>query len=110
MKPLLRVLTGGRAVKCTLGLLFFLVIADGLLTNLLVNHGIAWEFNPFLRVLAGTNVLVWVKIAGAVVCTMVLWDIYKHWSRLATISIYSFTAIYTIIVVWNITLLLALPV
>ena len=109
MKPTLRVLTSGRAVKCTLCVMDLLIILDGILTNILVTHNIAREFNPFLRVLANTDGLVWVKIAGALVCTVLLWDVYKHWPRLATISIYSLTVLYAVIVLWNATILLPLP-
>ena len=99
-------LTGGRAVKYLLGLLVFLVIADGLITNLLVNQNIAREGNPLLGLLAGKNILVIVKIIGAAACAFILWDIYKHWTKLGLISVYSFTAVYTLIVTWNLVLLL----
>ena len=100
MKPTLRVLTSSRAVKCTLCVMDLLIILDGILTNILVTHNIAREFNPFLEFwLIPTGW--WVKIAGALICTVLLWDVYKHWPRLATISIYSLTALYTLIVLWN---------
>ena len=88
-----------------LGLLVFLVIADGLLTNVLINHDVAREWNPFLGVIAGRNTLVVIKILGAVTCVFILRDIYKHWPKLAAISIYTFAFIYSIIVVWNLFLL-----
>jgi len=80
---MLRVLTSIRAVKCTLCVMDLLVIADGILTNVLVTHNMARESNPFLKVLANTDGLVWVKIAGALVCTLLLWDVYKHWPRVS---------------------------
>jgi hypothetical protein len=83
----------------------FLVIADGWLTNILIKYGIAHEWNPFLQSLAGKGGLVLAKIFGAVVCAFVLWDIYKHWPKLALISAYSLTAVYAGIVLWNLTLL-----
>ncbi|MDP2919322.1 MAG: DUF5658 family protein [Dehalococcoidia bacterium] len=64
--------TNGRAIKWALGILVFLVIADGLITNLLINRGIAREGNPFLETLAGDTGLLVVKTIGATVCAVIL--------------------------------------
>ena len=94
--------SGNRPVKFTLGLLIIFVVADGLITNLLISHNLAWELNPFLTTMAGTNLLVWVKICGAVVCAFLLWDIHKRWPRVAAVGAYGFTLIYAVIVLWNV--------
>jgi hypothetical protein len=90
-----------------LGLLVFLVVADGVLTNLLIRHGIAREWNPILEALAGKSVLVVVKVLGAAVCALVIWDIYRRSPRLGLITAYACTAVYTIIVFWNANLLVS---
>jgi hypothetical protein len=89
-----------------LGLLVFMVVADGLITNVLVNYDIAREWNPLMVSLAGKSSMVVIKIIGAVVCTLILWDIHKHAPKLAIVSAYILTTAYTVIVLWNITLFL----
>ena len=97
-------MNSGRAVIITLGLLVFLVIFDGVVTNILINSDIAREGNPIISALAGTNKLVWVKIAGALISALILYDVWRHWPKAAAIAIYSFTAFYLAVVGWNIIL------
>jgi len=89
-----------------LGSLVFLVMADGLLTNILVNFGIASEGNPFLAEIAGDAGMIVIKSVGLVICVLVLRDIYKHAPRLALISSGLAVVAYAVIVSWNLTLLL----
>lgn len=98
-------ITGKRAVKWGLVVLVGLVVLDGLLTNVLVQQGIAREGNPLLVVLAGKSALVLVKAVGAVLCAFLLWDVYRHWRRLGVASIALFILVYSSIVVWNMSLL-----
>ena len=43
--------TGIRRIKCLLGTVFSLVVADGLISNFLVTHGLGREWNPHLQTL-----------------------------------------------------------
>ena len=43
--------TGIRRIRCLLGTVFSLVVADGLISNFLVTHGLAREWNPYLQTL-----------------------------------------------------------
>jgi len=99
-------LTGKRTVKWALAVLVCLVIGDGVVTNVLVQLGIARERNPLLVVYAGKGALVLLKAAGAAVCALLLWDVYRHWRRLGVASILLFLLIYSSIVVWNFSLLI----
>ncbi len=101
MKHIFQSLSGSRAVKLALVSLVLLVVIDGVLTNILVRQGIAREWNPFLVSIAGEPWLVVIKIVGALVCALVLWDIYRHWQGLGAASSYIFLAVYTGIVLWN---------
>lgn len=101
MKKLLTAFSGSRAVKYLLGLLVFLVVADGVITNMLITRDIARESNPFLWHIAGSHWLVLVKALGAGVCAVVLWDIYRHWPRLGFFSVCLFNLAYMVIVGWN---------
>lgn len=81
-----------------------LVILDGIITNLLVRGGLAWEGNPFLRTIVGGGNFLLIKTAGALLCALILWDIHRHWQRVALASITCFIAVYTGIVIWNLSI------
>ncbi len=81
-------------------------IADGVLTNILINKGIAHEGNPFLVGLAGESGFLVIKVVGILVAALILWDISRHHPRLAFWASLVFLAAYTGIVAWNLSLLL----
>jgi len=93
-------------IKYLLGLLVLLVVADGLLTQLLITDGIAREGNPFLQSIVGENIFIVLKVAGALLCALILWDIYKRHPRVAMISTSCFVVFYGVIVLWNLSLAL----
>ena len=88
-------------MKYMLGLLIIFVVLDGVITNVLINVGIARESNPFLQLLVGNTGFILLKFAGAVLCSFILWDIYRHFPKVALIATRIFVAAYGIIVVWN---------
>ncbi len=88
-------------IKYVLGLLVLFEITDGLLTHFLITKGLAWEVNPFMRTLVGeTNFLI-LKVAGVLLCALILWDIYKRFPKVALISTSCFVVFYGVIVLWN---------
>lgn len=86
-------------------ILVVLVITDGIITNLLIKHDIAHEGNPFLQVIAGGNSFLLLKLAGAILCVLLLWDIYRHWRKLAFVTTCCFVVVYSGINIWNLALL-----
>lgn len=84
------------------GCLFSLVVADGLLTEFLVNQGIAWESNPFLAGLVGESSFLILKILGAGLAILILRDVSRRHHRIALSFTCFFVLIYSIIVYWNI--------
>ncbi len=88
-------------MKYLLGLLAGFVISDGLLTYLLVRHGLAREWNPLLVPIVGEVNFLILKVVGALLCVFILWDIYKRFSRLALVATSCFVVVYGIIVAWN---------
>lgn len=88
-------------MKRLLVLLSTLVIVDGVITEFLVKNGFGREGNPFLEGLVGTEVFLALKIVGALLCALVLWDIYKKWPKLAVVSTSCLAFCYSAIVVWN---------
>jgi hypothetical protein len=97
-----RRLSGHITIKYLIGALVVLVVADGLVSHFLINHGLAQEGNPLLVVLVGKWNFLAIKVVGAVVCSVILWDIYKSWPKLALISTSCFVSIYAVIVFWNV--------
>jgi hypothetical protein len=83
-----------------------LVIADGVLTNVLIQHDIAREANPLLVDIAGEHGLIVLKVVGVLVCALILWDIYRRYPRLAFWTSSVFLIVYACIVAWNLRLLL----
>lgn len=88
-------------IKILLGLLVVLVIADGLITQLLIRDGLAREGNPLLQPLVGGSGFIILKAAGALLSAFILWDIYRRFPRVAVIATRCFVAAYGLIVLWN---------
>ena len=90
-----------KRMKYLLGLLVFLVIADGVLTHFLLEAGIAREGNPLLVPIVGDAGFIVLKIAGALLCAFILWDVHRRWPRVAATAAWSGVIFYAAIVVWN---------
>ncbi len=88
-------------MRYLLGLLIVFVVADGLLTNSLLERGIAREGNPFLQPIVGEAGFIIIKAVGVLLCAVILWDIYKRFPRVALISTSFFVVFYGVIVLWN---------
>lgn len=83
-------------------LLVSLVLADGVITEFVVNSGLAWESNPMMRGLLPTGNFMLVKIAGSALVALLLADMYRHHQKLALVASWIFVLVYTCIVYWNI--------
>ncbi|MFC2013298.1 DUF5658 family protein [Chloroflexota bacterium] len=88
-------------MKYLLGLLAGLVVSDGLLTYFLIENGLAREGNPFLVPIVGESSFLVLKVVGAILCVLILWDIYRRFPKLALIATSCFVVVYGAIVVWN---------
>ena len=93
-----------RRVRGPLGILITLVITDGLISHFLIKGGLAREGNPFLGNLVGTGNFLVIKVSGALLCALILWDIYRQRPKMARISIFCLVIVYTGIVFWNLCL------
>ena len=96
-----------RRFICLLGTLVALVVADGLLSQFLVGSGLGTEGNPFLMGFVSDSSFLYLKLAGALLCALILWDIYKSSYRLAVFASSVFVILYTGIVYWNIIVFIA---
>jgi hypothetical protein len=90
-----------RIFPSLLGVLFALVVADGIISQYLVVNSLGIEGNPFLMAWVHEDLFLYVKIVGALLCVFVLWDIHKRWSKLAVSASVFFVMVYTCIVFWN---------
>ena len=88
-------------MKYLLGILVAFIIMDGVLTQLLIEGGLAWESNPFLRPIVGEVGFIILKIVGALLCALILWDVYRHFPRVGIIATWIAVIGYGGIVVWN---------
>ena len=95
-----------RSMKLLLAGLSLFEIADGVITNILIEQGIAREGNPLMTQLAGNYGLLLAKIVGALICVALLWRIYRCSPRLAKTCTTYFAIVYALIVLWNLTLLM----
>lgn len=101
--------TSATHMKRLLVLLSLLVIVDGVVTEFLVKNGFGREGNPVLVDLVGTKVFLILKVVGALLCALVLWDIYKKWPKLAVISTSCLALGYSAIVLWNLSIPFIFP-
>ena len=88
-------------MKYLLSLLIVLVILDGVLTQFLLDGGLAHEGNPLLQPLVGDVGFIIVKAAGVLLCAFILWDIYRRFPKVAVIATWCFVVAFGAIVLWN---------
>ncbi len=89
-------------MRVLLGALFALVIADGVITSFLLQHGLGREGNPFLETLVGESDFLTTNVAGAFLSALLLWNVYKKRPRAAMAVSLCIVVVYTAIVYWNI--------
>jgi hypothetical protein len=92
---------GRKQMKYLLSILVVFVVLDGLLTQFLIDGGRAREGNPFLQPLVGDVGFILLKVAGALLCAFILWDVYRRFPKVAVIATKCFVAAYGVIVLWN---------
>ena len=101
MKTTKTYFTGSRRIKYLLLTLLGLVVSDGVISQFLVRYGLGHEGNPFLQTFISEGNFLLVKLAGALLAVIILWDIHKKQPRVALIGTLSFVVLYTGIVFWN---------
>jgi hypothetical protein len=89
-----------------LGLLSGLQILDGLMTRLFVSRGVVQEINPLISILAQASYFPLLKLAGAVVCIILLWQVARRFPRLSSITTIALVVFYTTVISWNLHVIL----
>jgi hypothetical protein len=95
-----------RRVEYLLGILLSLIAADGIISHFLVKSGLGQEGNPLLKILVTDSDFLVIKMCGAIICVLILWNIAKRSPKLVFIFTSCFVALYTAILFWNIAVFL----
>jgi hypothetical protein len=91
-----------RKIEYLLGTLLALVVADGIISQFLIKEGLGQEINPFLKTLATDSDFLIIKMCGAILCVIILWNLAKRSPRLIFVFSSCVVASYTAILFWNI--------
>ena len=81
--------------------LITLVVADGVITNFLINEGLATEANPLLNRWVGQDYFPAIKLAGGFLAAVMLWFLWRRRPRLSRVVTISAVVLYTAVVLWN---------
>jgi len=92
-----------RRARYLLCLLFSLVVADGIISNFIVQSGLGKEGNPFIQSIVGQTSFIFLKLSAAFVSALILWKVVRQHTRLGLVSIMFFVMLYTAILWWNLT-------
>lgn len=81
--------------------LFALIVADGLITRLLVAGSYGSEMNPFLEAWVGQDMFLAIKVSGAFLVILFLWI--KHSKSPKTVFSVTLLSLsfYTVVIFWN---------
>lgn len=90
-----------RQARYLLGLLASMIVADGLISNHIVNSGFGTEGNPFIESIVGQTSFISVKVAAAMISALIMWRVFRRHHRLGLASIILFVFLYTVILWWN---------
>jgi len=95
-----------RRIEYLLGTLLALVVADGIISQFLIKRGLGQEGNPFLEILVTDSNFLIIKMCGAIICVLILWNITKRLPKLVLVFSSCIVALYTAILFWNIAVFL----
>jgi len=93
-----------KKIEYLLGSLLALVVADGVISQFLIEEGLGPEGNPLLKTIATDSDFLIIKMCGAVLSVIILWNMAKRNPRLVSISSTIFVLVYTGILFWNISI------
>ena len=83
-------------------MLVALVVGDGMITHFLVKGGAGREGNPLMASIVSGGDFLLIKTLGALLCALILWDIYRQRPKMALISSLCLVISYAGIIVWNV--------
>lgn len=96
-----RVIVSAHQMRYLLYVLFGLIVADGILSKFLVSQNLGREWNPLLNTLMEGDQFMLVKVCGALLVIILMWNIYRKRPGMAVISSLCSLVFYTGIIYWN---------
>ncbi len=96
-----KVIVPAKQMRYLLYVLFGLIVADGILSEYLVSHNLGRELNPVLSTLIGGDQFMLVKVCGALIVIILIWNLYKRRQGIAIIGSLCSLVFYTGIIYWN---------
>lgn len=97
--------TEKKIVYLLVALVTFMIV-DGVLTQYFVPQGSVKEANLFIAPLIGHPSFLILKIVGAIICAVLLWDINRRFPKLGLIATWIAVIGCGVIVLWNVSLML----
>ena len=91
-----------RNQRLLLGALFCISVADGVITRFIITAGLGTESNFWLTRLAFSDALIAVKIVATLLVVYLLWQMHYRKPRLVLGFTIAIVCWYTLIVFWNI--------
>jgi hypothetical protein len=98
--------SSNKKILYLLAALVSLIVLDALLTQYFVPSGKVNEANPFIEPLVGQPGFMILKIVGALICAVLLWDVHRRFPRVGVIATWIAVVGYGAIVLWNASLVL----
>jgi hypothetical protein len=89
------------AMKLLLVLLVSMMSIDGIVTYWAVTNELARESNNIVAPIAGDWQFILLKVVGAIVSALVLWNVYKHFPRIALLGANCVVVFYVVVLTWN---------
>jgi hypothetical protein len=93
-----------KRIEYLLGSLLALVVADGIISQFLIEEGLGREGNPLLKTIATDSDFLIIKMCGAVMSVIILWNMARRNPKLVSISSTIFVLFYTAILFWNLSI------
>ena len=93
-----------KRIEYLLGSLLALVVSDGIISQFMIEEGVGREGNPLLKTIATDSDFLIIKMCGAILSVIILWNMAKRKPTLVLRSSAIFVLIYTAILFWNISL------
>jgi hypothetical protein len=88
-------------MKYLLPILSGLEISDGVFTDFAVGQGLVKEANPLMASIVSEDLFLFLKVAGALICTGILWLVYKKYPGVARTVSSAIIVFYIAVLAWN---------
>ena len=93
--------TKSRNLTSLWGVLFALIVADGVITEFAINNDVGYEANPFLADMLDSPSFFLFKLLGAVLVILFLRNVSKKHYKVGLTSSCIAVLLYVIVVFWN---------